>query len=413
MTAISSPSTAESSSPASSTRTPPPATATWSTSAARRGRSRGAGLATRHCEERRDEATRLPPRTQSGLLRFARNDVQNKKNAGLRRRFVFPECRVRSVEQRVDVVLRGVADVAGELRAVEKLVVIAAGVDLRHDVGLDRVDAAPDFHHGIDVLLDELHRAHDLADALAGQVLEVAGFEDRDDAFLDIVGEPLLLIGRLHLGHRAGRLVDRLGGFEDLLGRLFGTADDRAELAIDLGHFAAVEALAMQCRDLALGAVDGVVDEVELDLQLLALLDLRPVSIEHGTGFGELVGGGGVDRRHGGAAGQRRGALRHLRADRTQLGHDLAMHRRSLLNHFGAGHLADNSLLDTKTFAVNSHQELPPAHSRVYVGRSDLARSSQPELSSRLCATACKRAINHACKAFIENKRGSPNGTAA
>ena len=137
----------------------------------------------------------------------------------------------------------------------------------------------------------------------------------------------------------------------------------------------------MQCRDLALGAVDGVVDEVELDLQLLALLDLRPVSIEHGTGFGELVGGGGVDRRHGGAAGQRRGALRHLRADRTQLGHDLAMHRRSLLNHFGAWRLADNSLFDTKTFAVNSHLELPPPHSRVFVGRSDLTRSSQPELS--------------------------------
>ena len=91
----------------------------------------------------------------------------------------------------------------------------------------------------------------------------------------------------------------------------------------------------MQRCDFALGAIDGVVDEVELDLQLLALLDLRSVGVEHGTRFGELVSRRGVDRRHGCAAGQRsRGeALRHLCADRTQLGHDLAMHREYLFSH--------------------------------------------------------------------------------
>jgi hypothetical protein len=41
------------------------------------------------------------------------------------------------------------------------------------------------FHHLVDVLLDELHRGHHLGDTLAGEVLEVAGLEDRDDAFLD------------------------------------------------------------------------------------------------------------------------------------------------------------------------------------------------------------------------------------
>ncbi|MET3160923.1 hypothetical protein ABIF34_007948 [Bradyrhizobium japonicum] len=179
----------------------------------------------------------------------------------------------------------------------------------------------------------------------------------------------------------SSRLVDRLGGFQDLLGRLLGAADDRAEFAIDLGHLAAVEALAVQRRNFALGAVDGVVDEVELDLQLLALLDLRPVGVEHGARLGKLMGRGSVDRRHRRAGGQRgSGALRHLCADRAQLRHDLAMHRRSLLNHFGAGHLADNSLFDTKTFAVNSHQKLPPPHSRVFVGRSNLTRGSRPEL---------------------------------
>ena len=65
----------------------------------------------------------------------------------------------------------------------------------------------------------------------------------------------------------------------------FGAADHRAELAIDLGHFVAVEALAVQHRDFALGAVDGVVDQVELDLQLLALFDLGAVGFEHAPGL--------------------------------------------------------------------------------------------------------------------------------
>src|SRR5689334_6146915 len=140
--------------------------ATWSMSAARRGREGRPALATR-----------------------------TTKNAGPEGRRFFSVVSVRSVEQRVDVVLRGVADVAGELRAVEELVILAAGVDVHRRVGLDRVDAAPDVHHRIDVLFDELHRVHDLADALAGQVLKIAGLEDRDDAFLDVVGEPLLLVG--------------------------------------------------------------------------------------------------------------------------------------------------------------------------------------------------------------------------
>ena len=66
--------------------------------------------------------------------------------------------------------------------------------------------------------------------------------------------------------------------------------------------------------------------------------------------------GGGFGR------GQRRdvAVAGHLRADRAQLGHDLAMHRTSLVNHLGNGHLADDSFLDAKTFAVNSHFVTPP-----------------------------------------------------
>ena len=145
---------------------------------------------------------------------------------------------------------------------------------------LDGVDAAPDVHHDGDVVFDELHRGHHLADALTGQILEIAGLEDRDDAFLDFLAEQLLLIRRGHLGQRGRRLIDRFGGFQNLLGRFFGAADHGAELAGDLGHFLAVEALAVQNRDFPLGAVDGVVNEVEFDLELLALLDLGAIGFQ-------------------------------------------------------------------------------------------------------------------------------------
>ena len=80
--------------------------------------------------------------------------------------------------------------------------------------------------------------------------------------------------------------------FQDLLGGLFGAADHGAELAIDAGHFLAAEALAVQHGDFALGAVDGVVDQIEFDLELLALLDLGPIGFEHRVGVGDFA----VDR---------------------------------------------------------------------------------------------------------------------
>ena len=98
-----------------------------------------------------------------------------------------------------------------------------------------------------------------------------------------------MLVRRGVLGQRGRGLVDRLGGFENLLRGLFGTADDGAELAIDLGHFAAVEAFAVQGGDFALGAVDGVVNEVELDLELFALFDLGAIGFQQRLGFGNLA----------------------------------------------------------------------------------------------------------------------------
>ena len=121
---------------------------------------------------------------------------------------------------------------------------------------------------------------HHLLDALAGEVLEIAGLENGDDAFLDFFAEQLLLIRRSDLAECGGRIVDGFGGFEDLLGGLFGTADDGTEFAVDLGHFLAVEALAMQNGNFALGSGNGIIDQVEFDLQLLALLDLGPIGFK-------------------------------------------------------------------------------------------------------------------------------------
>ena len=67
-------------------------------------------------------------------------------------------------------------------------------------------------------------------------------------------------------------------------------------------HLFAGEALAVQHGNLALGAVDRFVDQVELDLELLALFDLRAIGIERrlhvfGLRTGSCLLGGFAVRR--------------------------------------------------------------------------------------------------------------------
>ena len=154
---------------------------------------------------------------------------------------------------------------------------------------------------------------------------------------------------------RGRRVIDRFGGFQNLLGGLFGAADHGAELAVDLGHFLAVEALAVQHRDFPLGAADRVVNQVELDLELLALLDLGAIGFEQRMGFGDLAGDGRADRfRRRAAAGAGAG---HLGADGAQFGHDLVMHGTDVaVSDRGHRHVADKGFFDTKTSAMNRHE---------------------------------------------------------
>jgi hypothetical protein len=112
----------------------------------------------------------------------------------------------------------------------------------------------------------------------------------------------------------------------------------------------------VQHRDFALGAADGVVDQVQLDLELFALLDLGAVGFQQRVGFGDL----GCGRRLSGlacSAPMGGGVGGHLRADGPKLGHDLAMHRTDLTafdnDRLGHWQIVDSGLFNTKTFAAS------------------------------------------------------------
>jgi hypothetical protein len=57
------------------------------------------------------------------------------------------------------------------------------------------------------VSFDEFERCHDLADALAGQVMEVAGFKNLDDPLPGVVDEVLFLLSLDQGGQRIGTLI--------------------------------------------------------------------------------------------------------------------------------------------------------------------------------------------------------------
>ena len=123
--------------------------------------------------------------------------------------------------------------------------------------------------------------ADHLGDALAGQVLEIAGLEDLDHALLDVLRQRLVLLVLQARGERRGHLVDLFGARQDRVGRALGAADDRVELVGDARHLRPFEAGDVHGRDLLLGLVDRVVDEVELALELRGLGDLRLVGVDH------------------------------------------------------------------------------------------------------------------------------------
>src|SRR5690606_37754181 len=96
---------------------------------------------------------------------------------------------------------------------------------------LELLDAAPDFDHALDAVLDEGQSRDDLGDALAGEILKIAGLENGDDLVLNIGRQSLVALRLDMRGDLHGGIVDRLGRGQYLLGRRFRAGDDGVELA--------------------------------------------------------------------------------------------------------------------------------------------------------------------------------------
>ena len=82
----------------------------------------------------------------------------------------------------------------------------------------------------------------------------------------DVAGERLLLLLPERGRKRVGGFIDRLGGFENLLGGPLGAVDDRVELAAGAALAGLAEGAEVQARQLLLGAADGAIDAVGLAL---------------------------------------------------------------------------------------------------------------------------------------------------
>ena len=149
----------------------------------------------------------------------------------------------------------------------------------------------------------ELQRRHHLADALAGEIVEIAGFEDLRHLVLDVLRHALLVPALERGGERGGGLFDRLGGFQDAVGRVGRAFLDGRELLRDARHLPAVEAMILQRAHLAFGLLDRLIDDVEFDLELA-----------------RLCGGDFLLRRRGFARSRRDHG-----AQRAQLGHQLGV----------------------------------------------------------------------------------------
>ena len=97
-------------------------------------------------------------------------------------------------------------------------------------------------------------------------------------------------------------------------------------------------------------------DQVQLDLELLTLLDLGAIGLQKHMRFR------GLARYLAFYAGCASSRHAHLRADGTQLRHDLAMHGTGLVG-LRSWQLDADGFFDTKTLAMNRHGTLPEPNS--------------------------------------------------
>jgi len=149
--------------------------------------------------------------------------------------------------------------------------------------------------------------------------------------------------------------------------------------------------------DLALGAADRVVDQVELDLELLALLDLGAVGFQHRLGLGDLAQSRWIAGcRHQAASG----TAGHLGADRAQLGHDLAVQRADIdaIRDFSRRQGAGKGFFNTKTLAMNRHEILLPTSPLASLRPTRFNMEFTPGTAVRAHAAATCKALTMRCR---------------
>jgi hypothetical protein len=127
----------------------------------------------------------------------------------------------------------------------------------------------------------------------------------------------------------------------------------------------------VQNRDFALGAVDGVVNQVELDLELFALLDLGAIGFQQRVRVGDLARDRRFRCRSRGAVA---GPAIWARIARSSAMISRCIGPASPSSTAGIGHwrVAQNGLFDTKTFAMTDMRFFPPLHSVPVLDRCDL-----------------------------------------
>ncbi len=135
-------------------------------------------------------------------------------------------------------------------------------------------------------ILDLAERADHLADALAGDVLEIARFVDRGELILDVVGEPGLVAVRERGAERPGVVVDDLGRLQDLVGRRLHDLDGGAELARRARH-APLAAFVQQARQFVGVLGDGVAQARKLAREGLRVAVARGRAGRHRRARGE------------------------------------------------------------------------------------------------------------------------------
>ena len=135
------------------------------------------------------------------------------------------------------------------------------------------------------LLLEMAEQGDHLADALAGEILEIAGLVDLRDALLHFRRDVAAGAGHLRARHCAHAVVDRLGGGEHGLRRLLHRLDRRAELGcgarqtppVPVAHERSEVALERGESDVGLGRNSAPSRQHLLDAKLFLLHAHAPV----------------------------------------------------------------------------------------------------------------------------------------